>query len=373
MSSTTFGTWSHTGARTGHGRSHPPVERRSSDGEDQTAYSLGSQFMHESYPASSSLTGAMGDANMASHSRQSKSPASSNSGSVYAGNMQQHHDLTWNTSSQIPTNMTIAMNNSAYPGVPGHGGLSFPVNNTNLDISAMNDFTTSRNVSPESLSPHSPYGQANSHMLTQQVSGAMGFPGPSMNQYPSSPQGGRSEADTIRYLQRRVHELEQECRRAKTAISLGSASGLPNTPPSAPFQAQWKARTDARKKIFCSLNRAGNALCSWHDSRRERRVYPPRHAPQGYLNCGCSYDEALFEESLSRHGVGSYHPGENVRMDPALRNPLLRLLKQRYGYKDGDFDHDPLTENWNEGESPLAWEQKAQSGQLLRRRTENAH
>ncbi|KAF8431543.1 hypothetical protein L210DRAFT_3361543, partial [Boletus edulis BED1] len=71
----------------------------------------------------------------------------------------------------------------------------------------------------------------------------------------------------------------------------------------------WKARTDARIRLFCSLNRAGNALCSWHDSRRERRAYPPRMAPPGCLNCGCTYDEALFEESLSRHGVGSYHPG----------------------------------------------------------------
>ncbi|KJA21557.1 hypothetical protein HYPSUDRAFT_140511 [Hypholoma sublateritium FD-334 SS-4] len=153
---------------------------------------------------------------------------------------------------------------------------------------------------------------------------------------------------------------------------MGHAQGLPNAPASAPFQGQWRVRTDARKRIFCSLNRAGNALCSWHDSRRERRMFPPRNAPPGFLNCGCTYDEALFEESLARHGVGSYHPGENVRMDPALRNPLLKLLVQRYGYKDGDFDHDPLTETWSPGEEPGQWEQKAQSGALMRRRNENA-
>ena len=55
-------------------------------------------------------------------------------------------------------------------------------------------------------------------------------------------------------------------------------------------------------------------------------------------------------------------------MDPALRNPLLKLLEKRYGYKDGDFEHDPITEEWYEGESPSIWEQKAHSGQIVRRR-----
>jgi hypothetical protein len=57
-------------------------------------------------------------------------------------------------------------------------------------------------------------------------------------------------------------------------------------------------------------------------------------------------------------------------MDPALRNPLLRLLQRRYGYKDGDFEHDPITETWAEGESPSAWEKKAQNGGIAKRRTD---
>ncbi|OCH93715.1 hypothetical protein OBBRIDRAFT_724306, partial [Obba rivulosa] len=117
-----------------------------------------------------------------------------------------------------------------------------------------------------------------------------------------------------------------------------------------------KARTDARIKLFCSLNRAGNALCAWHDSRRERRVYPPRAAPPGQLNCGCTYEEALFEECLARHGVGSYTPGEHVRMDPALRNPLLKLLQRHYGYHDGDFERDPETGEWIESDGSECWE-----------------
>lgn len=180
-------------------------------------------------------------------------------------------------------------------------------------------------------------------------------------------------------VQLRVVELENE--RAKI---LGgdsrSASGsdgpsparsltLLNTPPlSDDFQSSWEQRTEARIKRFCSLNRAGNALCAWHDSRRERRAYPPRMAPPGTLNCGCTFEEALFEESLSRHRVGSYLPGETVRMDPALRNPLLKLMQWRYNYKDGDFERDPNTGRWVDGEGEQVWQQKASSGTGSRRK-----
>ncbi|KAJ7254315.1 hypothetical protein C8J57DRAFT_1518941 [Mycena rebaudengoi] len=58
----------------------------------------------------------------------------------------------------------------------------------------------------------------------------------------------------------------------------------------------WKARI----RKLCSIDRAGNALCAWHDSRHERRAFPPRMAPDGYLNCGCSVDEALSSRRASR-------------------------------------------------------------------------
>ncbi|KAG8732747.1 hypothetical protein FRC11_011106 [Ceratobasidium sp. 423] len=170
-------------------------------------------------------------------------------------------------------------------------------------------------------------------------------------------------------LQLRVVELESE--KNKEASEPASDNSSPE------FQRSWDARTEARIKRFCSLNRAGNALCAWHDSRRERRSYPPRMAPPGHLNCGCTYEEALFEESLARHGVGSYHPGESVRMDPALRNPLLKLLQWRFGYKDGDFEREPKTGGWVEGEGEQAWENRphAASGSSSRRRerTQNAN
>jgi len=166
----------------------------------------------------------------------------------------------------------------------------------------------------------------------------------------------------------RIRELENELANSNS-ISGGthaqpSVSGLSSPTQTVPlaFAASWKSRTDARAKLFCSLNRAGNALCAWHDSRRERRAHPPRMAPPGYLNCGCTFEETLFEESLARHGIGSYHPGESVRMDPALRNPLLKLLERRFGYKDGDFERDPNTGGWVSGEGHALWEAKVMAG-----------
>ncbi|KAI0646446.1 hypothetical protein C8Q79DRAFT_909721 [Trametes meyenii] len=200
----------------------------------------------------------------------------------------------------------------------------------------------------------------------------------------SSRSSGSPLEDENRLLQQRIQQLElvnQSSRRRIKELEKevshgvypgGLPSPMPTPHPPATFEQEWRVRTEARQKLLCSLNRAGNALCAWHDSRRERRAYPPRMAPQGYLNCGCTYEEALFEESLSRHGVGSYLPGESVRMDPALRNPLLKLLQQRYGYRDGDFERDPVTGNWIEGEGAAIWEQKVASGASYSRRNREA-
>jgi len=49
-------------------------------------------------------------------------------------------------------------------------------------------------------------------------------------------------------------------------------------------------------------------------------------------------------------------------MDPALRNPLLKLLERRFGYVDGDFERDPSTGHWVEGEGAELWETILPSG-----------
>ncbi|KAL1744174.1 hypothetical protein HDZ31DRAFT_82905 [Schizophyllum fasciatum] len=177
-----------------------------------------------------------------------------------------------------------------------------------------------------------------------------------------------------RQLEERLHQLQALYEQAQAQVrQLSTATQRTGPPPPSPaFQHEWRARTDARVRQFCALNRAGNALCAWHDSRRERRAFPPRMAPAGHLNCGCTYEEALFEESLARHGVGSYHPGESVRMDPALRNPLLQLLRERYGYRDGDFERDPRTGDWVEGEGAARWEQSGTPNKRARAQTDAA-
>lgn len=206
---------------------------------------------------------------------------------------------------------------------------------------------------------------------------------PSVHGTPSPPAVYASPMDEIERLRRMLrgfesqnHELHARCEQLQAEVNAsrfaqtGLASpaetvastfpvplGLPVRAPLTPqMEASWRRRTDARIRKFCSPNRAGNALCAWHDTRRERRAFPPRMAPPGVLNCGCTVAEALFEESLARHQVGSYLPGDSVRMDPALRNPLLRLLEERYGYRDGDFERNPETGEWVEGEGHEYWE-----------------
>ncbi|KAF8804732.1 hypothetical protein BYT27DRAFT_6696103 [Phlegmacium glaucopus] len=297
--------------------------------------------------SSSSLMGAMGEST--TPSRRSVPPNSSGGRRMYSNG--QSHNAQWNINTQ-PSMGIPNMNLSTYPPVSGHENLSFTQMSSSFP-----------------LSPHSPNYQdhhySQGHSSTQ-LSGnnGMSYQGVSPYLPPSTPSNDQGD-DEVNRLRRRVRELELECTRNRSII----ASLRPSPSPS--FQESWRSRTESRKRIFCSLNRAGNALCAWHDSRRERRVYAPRQAPAGFLNCGCTFEEALFEESLSRNNVGSYHPGEAVRMDPALRNPLLKLLEKRYGYKDGDFERDPNTERWAEGESPAIWEQKAQSGQTSRRRADS--
>lgn len=175
-------------------------------------------------------------------------------------------------------------------------------------------------------------------------------------------------SQSIIQLQQHIAQLQHVILNAETEIlqlrAQLQASGRPSHSgfSRSDFQADWQRRTDARVKLICASNRAGNTLCAWHDSRRERRAYPPRMAPNGILNCGCSEEEALFEESLARNGVGSYRPsGDQVRMDPQLRRPLLDLLKRRFNYRDGDFELDLINGSWQAEQDSRTWESNLRS------------
>jgi hypothetical protein len=345
--------------------------------------------------STSSLTGAMGDTHLSSHSEDSESPSPTDSRTF---NMQ---GVAW-TPNHAHTHFGAIPDQTNNNGnIPYHGLSSTSTGNPSATpYLQYQNYSQSTYINPaaQSLSPRSSAFPTSSYSDQQTFAPGPARP-PSSMQHRATTPSAHSEApmrqrpsrptqeqfeDEIRHLRKKVRELELINEAARlhqkdlemelannhpaSSQGIGSSHRLPSpiltpSPQSSPtFQASWKARTDARIRQFCSLNRAGNALCAWHDSRRERRAYPPRMAPPGHLNCGCTFEEALFEESLSRHGVGSYHPGESVRMDPALRNPLLKLLQTRYGYRDGDFERDVATGNWVEGEGHAVWERKAIAG-----------
>ncbi|KAG9101289.1 hypothetical protein FS749_008261 [Ceratobasidium sp. UAMH 11750] len=78
-------------------------------------------------------------------------------------------------------------------------------------------------------------------------------------------------------------------------------------------------------------------ICAWHAHHGQDPAQPPKIAQAGVLKCGCTLQEALFEESLARYGVGSMYLDAKM-MDPTLRRPLLQLLQKRYNYIGGEFE-----------------------------------
>lgn len=338
----------------------------------------GSQASGSSLALTSSLSGAVGDMNIPPHLWNAATrPSYSNAPTSWVPGA---HNL-----SNIPPNMQSQIH-SAVP----------------YDTTPNTDLNTAQHPNHPSATPRSPpFAHTYASQMTFQQDRSpqnspaimLGRPGSRMSFDQSRRTSQSATEEENKHLRKRVKDLELDnekgrqrireleaeladrsiadpsIRHPEPSMSTAATPAVSSTMPAPPaLQASWKARTEARIRLFCSLNRAGNALCSWHDSRRERRIYPPRMAPTGYLNCGCTYEEALFEESLSRHGVGSYHPGEAVRMDPALRNPLLKVLQERYGYRDGDFERNPVTGDWLNGEGSALWEQKLLSGASSSRR-----
>ncbi|KAG6841618.1 hypothetical protein C0991_009043 [Blastosporella zonata] len=337
MASTPIPTWPSTsGAR--NARSHTPSARSRSGPETYSIAPFMADGAYALRPGSSSsgltssLTGAMGDG----VHRSSRSPPARND-SLF------HND--WTTTNQPAMLQGIP---HTYPVVSGMNSLTYDMSTNNLSYeSPIRDSSPESSSSGSSNFGHTMF-QYSENLMRQNASG-----------YPMLTQPSHAPFSADDHLKAELVALRQKLREAEAETARYR------------FQSDWRARSEVRTKMFCSLNRAGNALCAWHDSRRERRSFPPRNAPPGYLNCGCTHEEALFEESLARHNVGSYYPGESVRMDPALRNPLLKLLQQRYGYQDGDFERNPVTGEWVRGEGAAYWEAQIQAGSSARRRGES--
>ena len=224
-------------------------------------------------------------------------PWQSQSGHVYSGSTIGSEIGPCNTVPHMPPNMTMsdtAYPDTAYPNVAGKGGFGMTVaGSSNAEI-FLGD-----------------YGQSTP---------AIGF-GAEHVTYSAWPSSSSDASDEVRRLRQRIHELEREINRSKSTIeilrNMMASSDLPiaSSSQTASFQSpSWHARAEARKQIGCSLNRAGNALCAWHDPHRKCRAHSLRNAPPGHLNCSCTYEEALFEESPAHHGVASYLPGNMVHM-----------------------------------------------------------
>lgn len=346
----------------------PPYAPSSAFVQSHGSMAIGPQTSGSGLAPTSSLSGAVGDMNIPPHSWNTATRPSYSNGSTSwvpgAHNMPPniqshiHSTVTYNTTP------TTDLDTAPRPNHPSA---------TSRSPSFAHTYSSQMTFQPDRSPQNSPAvmpGRPGSRMSIDQSRR------PSQDATEEENKHLRKRVKDLELVnekgRQRIRELEAELagrsiadpsiRHPEPSMSTATSANSSAIPVPLAVQASWKARTDARIRLFCSLNRAGNALCSWHDSRRERRIYPPRMAPTGYLNCGCTYEEALFEESLSRHGVGSYHPGEAVRMDPALRNPLLKVLQERYGYRDGDFERDPVAGNWVEGEGSTFWEQKLLSG-----------
>jgi len=169
-------------------------------------------------------------------------------------------------------------------------------------------------------------------------------------------------------LTHRVAELEGQLEVAQQQLLLLSPAGTVNpahltmVTPAMPMAApttlrrpgDHKQRTERRSTLRKLLNRNGNRCCAWCEPRRERRRYGPRQAPDDQMTCGCTVEDALFEESLARNGIGSMDTSRQ-RLDPELRRDLLALLKNRYKYQDGDLDFNHDTLEWESGGNAESW------------------
>jgi len=219
-------------------------------------------------------------------------PWQSHSGHVYSGSTIGSEIGPSNTVPHMPPTMT--MSDTAYPDVAGNGGFGMTVAGSSHAEIFLGD-----------------YGQSTP---------TIGF-GAEHVTCSGPPSSSSDASDEVRRLRQRIHELERELNQSRSTIEnlrntmVSSDLPIASSSQTASFQSPfWHARAEARKQICCSLNRAGNALCAWHDPHRKCRAYPLRNAPPGHLSCNCTYEEALFEESPAHHGVASYLPGNMVHM-----------------------------------------------------------
>jgi len=188
-------------------------------------------------------------------------------------------------------------------------------------------------------------------------------PPPPVDLFGAVPDLTAEQAELIR-LRQEVVTLRAQLVQADAAIqnqnNAGGGGGI-NRP------TDLERRSAARTRSFHVNNRVGMRRCAWCHSRRELGPHAPYEAPRDFMNCGCSVEEAKFEDSLASNGIGALEPDRRdntvVRLSKLLRRPLLELLRRRYGYVDGDFDFDLPNGPWKEDKDADWWEDEATEGE----------
>ena len=310
----------------------------------QQQYGGRSSGRGQALSSTSSLTGAMGNTHLSSHSEDSDSPSPTD-GPAYrmqgvAWTPNQHHTSSTHTN---VGGISDQSNNSG--NVPYHSLSSIPSGSLPaspyIQYQSYNQSQYNQspyiNTATQSLSPTSPVFPAPSYSDQQPFSVHPARPASSMQQraagpsaHSDSPARQRTSRttqeqydDEIRRLHKKVRELElidESARLRQKDLELELANDpsqgfgnvnhslpppiLTPSPQSPTFQASWKARTDARIRQFCSLNRAGNALCAWHDSRRERRAF---HSHQSRQNPVSNSSWCQHHSQLTIHQSASVH------------------------------------------------------------------
>ncbi|KAH9968211.1 hypothetical protein BC827DRAFT_483597 [Russula dissimulans] len=298
------------------------MRRQTTFGEDGRPQSSGSSI------TSSSLRGAMGEIQLSSNSEGSNSPSSASdvsqqrqqesynvaSGMVWsqtnadvagppampAGSFDDHSNpLSFQNISSPSGSLTSNSPSTSYLQYPGYNHSNYANPNVSPPVFPTTGYSESFNAYPQTRATTTPAPPLIIPQLAHLPSGRGPMSITPTTAVPAGNRSHRSTDDELRNLRNKVRELELINESARLRIRElenelanpasgplyppSSISGLPAPAPQLPtspsFAASWKARTDARIKLFCSLNRAGNALCAWHDSRRERRAHPPGWLP----------------------------------------------------------------------------------------------
>ncbi|KAG9089166.1 hypothetical protein FRC06_001686, partial [Ceratobasidium sp. 370] len=93
--------------------------------------------------------------------------------------------------------------------------------------------------------------------------------------------------DELAAVHARIRELEDRNDRARRRIA----------------ELEQEKHADARR----TPHQNAVETCAWHAHNGQDSTRPSHMAQPGALKCGCTLQEALFEESLARYGVGSIH------------------------------------------------------------------